>query len=314
MTKNEIIKIINNLISEVKQANEINIDVVISDIKCFLDKDEFIKNKYSEEVEKYNSLRNTKKFQQDIHKLLNQIATEHNIDIDAITPVLGPANKEYVETNLYFYNVDHYIYFLSENQQKFVNDINKPIPLLGRNLCIYEQVYETFENQNLNNINEYKFSKIKKMRIGLQWDLLQSYDYHFFDIESDLEQVRLLTQMKIASINMLVDLRNNVKKSFIEKSSENNNLKQNNINFSHQLLSFINSFDGKLRKFLIYVANNLETPKAIQANNIATALKVKSISSYLTELKNKNGNISGLKDLRQYLRQLQYNQNNTKLP
>lgn len=290
MTKNEIIKTINKLISEVKQANEINIDVVISDIKCFLNEDEFIRSKYTEKVEKYNSLRNTEEFQQDAHKLLNQIAKEHNINIDAITPILGAANKEMAETNLYFYNVDCYICFLSEDQQKFLNDINKPIPLLGRNLYIYEQVYETFKNKNLKNIKEYKSSKIKNMRIALQEVILNSYDYHFFDIESNLEQVQLLTQMKIACINMLANLRYNVKNSYIEKRKELTNDEQ-----LPQNLDKCTSQEKEI--YLIFCKNPHTTVAQVAQNKNISKTRVNNIIKKICNLLNlDNENLTTLRN------------------
>lgn len=178
----------------------------------------YVETYYNEKVTYYRQLQNTKEYQELTYALCSQLVNDlneinvmnsntFNVDIDMITPVIGHQEVKQATTNLLLYNADNYIDFLNEQQRDFIKNNDLYISLLSRNLLIYEQYYETHKNKG-KNINDYKNSNIKEIRIQIQDKVKQSYDYFFIDTRYN--QQGLDEQLKCAALFIIEDIKNHL--------------------------------------------------------------------------------------------------------
>ena len=219
----------------------------------------YVETYYNEKVTYYRQLQNTKEYQELTYALCSQLVNDlneinvmnsntFNVDIDMITPVIGHQEVKQATTNLLLYNADNYIDFLNEQQRDFIKNNDSYISLLSRNLLIYEQYYETHKNKG-KNINDYKNSNIKEIRIQIQDKVKQSYDYFFIDTRYN--QQGLDEQLKCAALFIIEDITNHlstVSSSKTEKYKLTYDKKNESFNINNQIFRLSENEKDVLKK------------------------------------------------------------------
>lgn len=198
----EIRRSIKKYILELKQSELINIDYIVSDILCYIKSIQELNTIFDDKVEKYEKLRDKVHYQRVCINLINTIIEAYNtlgweMTPHYISPMFQNTNRDY--TLLYFWN-------LHEIQDKPTrNDLNiYGMPLIQRNLYIFLNKYNKLKEKTEKPSIGYLADSIHQVLYTIED--LSLYNFHFFNIESHQAKVWCYEQTKIAGVQVLESL------------------------------------------------------------------------------------------------------------